>query len=295
MDAQTSSAPVPPPPTDTTSSGGSGQATYIGLGVAGGIAVLGLIAFIVWKFNQKRFSQLDDDAGDINWPMPKEAVLQAPVAPSMAATNATNSSIDLSHDPYAVPPLPPARTMPYHDDPSGSGVFYDPYRGPVPQTFNTPPGSTEGHAAAYPGEAIPMSTYASNNGRQSPGPNDPYARSGSPGPAMAYGDPYARTRSPGPAVAYEDPYAGRRSPGPSLAYGAPGPYDPTVRVGTPVRGGTPVGYAGAPPALDIMRTGTPGSYRGPSPAPPGAQPYGIQHQPGMQDPYGGYGPGAYGR
>jgi len=141
-----------------------------------------------------------------------------------------------------------------------------------------------------------MSTYASNNGPQSPGPNDPYRRSGSPGPAVAYGDPYAGSRSPGPAVAYEDSYAGRKSPGPSLAYGAPGPYDPMARMGTPVRGGTPVGagYNGA--GLDVVRTGTPqGGYRGPSPAPPGAQPYGIQHQPGMQDPYGGYAQGAYGR
>jgi asparagine N-glycosylation enzyme membrane subunit Stt3 len=59
--AQISSTPTAAPPTETQSSGGTGTGTYIGLGVAGGIAVLGLIAFIVWKFNQKRFSQLDDD------------------------------------------------------------------------------------------------------------------------------------------------------------------------------------------------------------------------------------------
>lgn len=261
--------------------------------------------------------------------MPKEAELQPPAAPSMmAGTNATSSSIDLTHDPYAVPPLPPARNMPYHDDPSGSNVFYDPYRGPVPQTFTSPPQSTEGHNAYARGEAIPMSTYSSNNGRQSPGPNaaydDPYARSGSPGPAAAYGggggDPYgARSRSPGPGMAYEDPYAGRRSPGPSLAYGGggggpnqydpsvrmgtpvggPNQYDPSVRMGTPVGGpgriGTPVGggYGGPPPpGLDMMRTGTPGGYRGPSPAPPppGGQGYGIQ-----PDPYGRYTPNPYGR
>jgi len=234
--------------------------------------------------------------------MPKEATLQAPPVATTAATTttATNSSVDLSNDPYAVPPLPQPRTTPYYDDPAASTHFYDPYRGPVPHTFTSPPPSTEGHHI-YAGEAIPMSTYTSNSGRQSPGPAaaydvDPYAvRSGSPGPAVAYG----RSRSPGPAVAYEDPYGGRRSPGPALAYGA-GPYDPTARTGTPVgaavpgRVGTPVGtgYAGAvpPPGGDLMRAGTPQSgYRGPSPAPPGAQQYQIQPQ------NRGYAPGPYGR
>ena len=192
--------------------------------------------------------------------------------------------------------------MPYHDDPSGSGVFYDPYRGPIPQTFTSPPQSTEGHNAYARGEAIPMNTYPSSSGRQSPGPNaaydDPYARSGSPGPAAAYGDAYgARSRSPGPAMAYEDPYAGRRSPGPSLAYGAAGAnqYDPSIRMGTPVgRVGTPGGYGGAPPPGLDVRTGTPQGYRGPSPAPPppGGAAYGIQQ---MQDPYGRYTPNPYGQ
>lgn len=238
--------------------------------------------------NQKRFSQFDDDGADINWPMPKEELVP-PVAPSThAATNATNSSVDLTRDPYAVPPLP-AAAMPYYDDPSAGAAYYDPYRGPVPHTFQSPPPSTEGHANTYAGEAIPMSTY-STSGRQSPGPNmigaDPYARSGSPGPAVAYGDPYA---------------AGRRSPGPSLAYGVADPVG--MRGGTPMgappRVGTPVGVGyggGIPPGLDVPRAGTPQGgyamgYGRASPAPPGA---GYGPQSPLVDPYGRRTPGAYG-
>ncbi|KAJ7860805.1 hypothetical protein B0H14DRAFT_2350441, partial [Mycena olivaceomarginata] len=84
-------------------------------------------------------------------------------------------------DPYAVPPLP-------HMNP-GLGGRRDPYRGPVPQTFN------EGG-----GEAIAMTQM----GRASPslGPGVMYTgdgRTGSPAPGM-YAD--ARTTSPGPQVAY---------------------------------------------------------------------------------------------
>jgi hypothetical protein len=64
VSAETSSSATPTPPADnSTDSSGPSKGTYIGLGVAGGIALLGLIAFIVWKFTQKRFAQLDDDGG----------------------------------------------------------------------------------------------------------------------------------------------------------------------------------------------------------------------------------------
>ena len=56
-----SSSASPSPTAADNSSSGPSTGTFVGVGVAGGIAVLGLIAFIVWKFNQKRFSQLDDD------------------------------------------------------------------------------------------------------------------------------------------------------------------------------------------------------------------------------------------
>ncbi|KAG8832878.1 hypothetical protein FRC17_000448 [Serendipita sp. 399] len=273
----------------------SSKGTFIGLGVAGGVAVVALIGFIVWKMTQKRFQQFDnDDGGDINWPMPKDQ-LQAPAAPSMtAATNATSSSVDLTRDPYAVPPLP-AGSMPYRDDPSGTAAaaYYDPYRGPVPHTFNSPPPSSDGHMQNKYGEAIPMSTYSS--GRQSPGPNTM---------GGAYDDPYNRSRSPGPNMAYDDPYAsGRRSPGPSVALGMTDPY---VRAGTPTgmvagvpppRMGTPVGagYGVPPPGLDIPRTGTPqggygGAYGRASPAPP----QGFAAQQPLVDPYGRRTPNPYG-
>jgi len=292
--ATTSSAAATP--TDDDDSSGPGKGTWIGIGVAGGVALLGLIGFVVWKFTQKRFSSFDDDGADINWPMPKEELV-APTAPAMsAATNATNSTVDLSADPYAVPPLPP-RGMPYYDDPSGTAAaaYYDPYRGPVPQTFHSPPSSVDSHAQQYAmGEAIPMSTYSSSNGRHSPGPN------------AAYDDGYSRSRSPGPNMAYDDPYAGRRSPGPSIAYGM----DP-ARSGTPVsmapprmgtpasmappRMGTPLGgpggYGPPPPGgLDIPRTGTPQSYGRASPGIPAA--YAAQ-QP-LVNPYGRATPNPYG-
>jgi len=268
---------------DSTSSGPS-EGTYIGLGVAGGVALLGLVGFIVWKFTQKRFSQFDDDGADINWPMPKEALV-APTAPAMSAANTTTSSVDLTADPYAVPPLPP-RSATYYDDPSGTAAaaYYDPYRGPVPQTFHSPPGSVDSHAQQYAmGEAIAMSTYPSTTGHQSSGSN------------AAYDDPYSRSRSPGPNMAYEDPYTGRRSPGPSLAYGM----DP-ARTGTPAnmappRMGTPLGGPGGyapppPPGFDVPRTGTPQSYGRASSGMPAA--YAAQ-QP-LPNPYGRGTPNPYG-
>lgn len=228
--------------------------------------------------------------------MPKEE-LAAPKAPAMssAAANATSSSVDLTaSDPYAVPPLPARST--YYDDPSGTAAaaYYDPYRGPVPHTFHSPPGSVDSHAQQY-AEAIPMSTYPTG-GRQSPGPNAAYDLQ-----QQYQQDPYGRTRSPGPNMAYEqDPYAaGRRSPGPSLAYGM----DP-ARTGTPVsmmgppRMGTPLGAGGIPgypppnipPGLDVPRAGTPQSYGRASPAIPAA--YAAQ-QP-LVNPYGRSTPNPYG-
>lgn len=42
------------------SSGGLGTGSIIGMSVAGGVAVIGIIAFFVWKFTRKRFSDFDD-------------------------------------------------------------------------------------------------------------------------------------------------------------------------------------------------------------------------------------------
>jgi hypothetical protein len=87
-----------------------------------------------------------------------------------ASSLATTSTPELypggGPDPYAVPPLPHLNpNQPYHDEPVGyeqdPNSFYDPYRGPVPNTFNEAGGA----------EAIPMTQMA---------------RTRSPGPQMGY-------------------------------------------------------------------------------------------------------------
>lgn len=150
-------------------------------------------------------------------------------------------------DPYAIPPLPQNNpNAPYRDDPyssQGPG-YYDPYRGPVPQTFNdaasvdSHPGMHNAQGYYTGGESIPMSNLAPGGvgvpgGRRSPNPQmgnpmgnpqmaydmgrgvSPAISMGgrqSPGPGLAYGG----RMSPGPGAALG---AGRRSPGPDAAYG----------------------------------------------------------------------------
>src|SRR5262249_37237595 len=106
----------------------------------------------------------------------------------------------------------------YRDDPSGyasSGGYYDPYRGPVPQTFHDD--SMDGH------ESIPMNTYPPGSRERNPDVGGRAPGRTSPGPSLAYeagerGSPAAGRRSPGPGLAYD---AGERavSPGPVAALG----------------------------------------------------------------------------
>jgi hypothetical protein len=124
---------------------------------------------------------------------------------SRAPSTSNYSTPDIggvSHDPYAVPPLPHLNpNQPYRDDPPTHNGFYDPYRGPVPNTLE--------HGTDWHGEAIPMTQMVgANTGRMSPA-QVPY---GAGGPQMAYGGRV----SPGPQAAYN---AGRMSPGPHAAYG----------------------------------------------------------------------------
>lgn len=55
-------------PTATGSSADGDSAihpgTIIGLSVAGGIAAVAIIGFIIWKLTRKRFSDLDDPDGE---------------------------------------------------------------------------------------------------------------------------------------------------------------------------------------------------------------------------------------
>jgi len=59
----TSSTPTPTPDEQSPDSGSSGLGTgsIIGLSVAGGIALLGIVAFFIWKFTRKRRSATYDD------------------------------------------------------------------------------------------------------------------------------------------------------------------------------------------------------------------------------------------
>ncbi|KZT67963.1 hypothetical protein DAEQUDRAFT_766733 [Daedalea quercina L-15889] len=234
----------------STGSGGSSSGIstggIVGLSVAGGVALLAVIAFAVFKFSRKRYLDEYDDGEAIKWPelgshgeathaLPthrtggagfetsSEVNLTRPdsragsIAPSAAA-----SAVDLygaQPDPYAVPPLPHLNPnaggpiQPYRDDPSAT--YYDPYSGPVPQTLG--------------GEAIPM-TQIPGRARspmpmQGAGMGMGMAMDGrtSPGPAAALAPPAAapagmRSPSPGPNMAMRS-----MSPGPNVAYGA-GPY-----------------------------------------------------------------------
>ena len=46
---------------DNDSSSGVGTGSIVGLSVAGGIALIGVVAFFIWKFTRKRFGDFDDD------------------------------------------------------------------------------------------------------------------------------------------------------------------------------------------------------------------------------------------
>lgn len=224
------------PPQSDSSGGGLSTGSIIGLSVAGGVAVIGLIAFFIWKLTRKRFSDFDDGEA-IKWPdlnthggvttdshpLPVHNTgrtgFDTASENSLSRIDSNNYStadfhLNSSSDPYAVPPLPHLNpNQPYRDDPSAVGVaYYDPYRGPIP-------GTIEQGAGQESGESYPM-TQMNPGGRMSPGPNAAYSEGRhSPGPQAAYG----RALSPGPQAAY----AGRMSPGPQAAYvGSTSPVPP---------------------------------------------------------------------
>ncbi|KAJ7755498.1 hypothetical protein B0H16DRAFT_1219282, partial [Mycena metata] len=230
----------------STGSGGTlSQGGIIGLSVAGGVAAIFLTAFLIWKFTRKSGTDFDDGE-NIKWPelnahgggsdshaMPVtntgragfgagfESESDLSRAPSQANNYAASSADLHSEDPYSVPPLPHNNpSAPYRDDPSAvGGAYYDPYRGPVPQTFNEAVHGAPPPEWGAQNEAIPMTQM----GRASPGPGMMYdgARTGSPAPYTQGG---ARVPSPGPGAAYN---VGRASPGPGAVYGggraSPGP------------------------------------------------------------------------
>jgi len=245
-------------PTNTSESDGDGgglsTGSIVGMSVAAGIAVIGVVGFFVWKFTRKRFSDFDDNEA-IKWPeLNTHSGPDTHAVPARETGRAgfdTGSEADLSRvnstsnystpdfggsgpDPYAVPPLPHLNpNQPYRDDPTASTGYYDPYRGPVPGTLDNAAGDWQPEAypmtqlGGPPGRASPAPDYMHDAGRQSPGPASMYGR-GSPAPQVAYGGRaspgpqalYGGRASPGPQVAYAQ---GRVSPGPGVAYDAYGP------------------------------------------------------------------------
>lgn len=207
------------------------------MSVAGGVALLGIIGFFVWKFTRKGRNEFNDNeeikwpelnAHDANVPLPTHRTGGSGIdttadvrrnSVGYAPSTAANSTAELYSDPYAVPPLPHLDpNQPYHDDPTGR--FYDPYRGPAPNTFDQ-----GGH-----GEAIPMTQLA---GRRSPGPGAAYGGDygggrASPVPQGAYGagDFGGGRASPAPQGAYGAGLGGRASPGAGVAYAAGGRVSP---------------------------------------------------------------------
>ncbi|PFH53200.1 hypothetical protein AMATHDRAFT_172310 [Amanita thiersii Skay4041] len=204
------------------------------MSVAGGIAVIGIVAFVIWKLTRKRFSDFDDNEA-IKWPelnshgnndshpLPVHntgrAGFETGSEASLSRVNSSNySTPDFASgahtDPYAVPPLPHLNpNQPYRDDPNSVSGYYDPYRGPVPGTLEN--GGSDWH-----GEAIPMTQMNAGGRTMSPAPSANYGFDTgrqSPAPQLAYGG----RASPGPQAAY----GGRISPGPHVAYGTQGGYD----------------------------------------------------------------------
>lgn len=234
-----------------SSSSGISTSTIVGLSVAGGVAVLGIVAFFVWKCTRKRFEDLDDSAFPfsflnaspdrcvdeaIKWPeLNNHSDMPLPThrtggagfgddpddmsrAPSRAGTSAyAASTTELYPDPYAIPPLPHLNPAggpggPYRDEPDAQH-FYDPYRGPVPQTFDGVPGA---------GEVIPMTQLPAAGRSRSPGPGVPFDSpqagyapyAGEGGRASPAPNAYGGRASPAPNA-----YGGRASPGPQTGYG----------------------------------------------------------------------------
>ena len=164
----------------------------------------------------------------------KSAAFSSYTQPSQYShPSAADSTADLyapGGDPYAVPPLPHLNpNQPYRDDPAfgASAGYYDPYRGPVPHTFND--AASISSAPGYSGEAIPMNNLAAGGvaagGRRSPGPQaaldtgrmspqPPMTGRTSPGPNLAYGGRSTPVQAGG--------MGGRVSPGPGPAYGGHG-------------------------------------------------------------------------
>lgn len=155
-------------------------------------------------------ADIDSDVDLTRAPSPGGTYANSIAASSVPETYGTG-------DPYAVPPLPHLNpNQPYRDEPSAYGQpagYYDPYRGPVPNTFTDT--ISEGQGA----ESIPMTPMAQMARMRSPGPQVAYDMQGrgSPAPqaAMGYAGMDERSRTPVPGALG----TGRASPSPHPGYG----------------------------------------------------------------------------
>jgi len=240
---------------------GISTGSIIGMSVAGGVAILGIVAFLIWKLTRKRFASFDDNEA-IQWPdlnrHGNKDTYPLPVNNTGRAGFETNSEADLSRvpsesytgdahrDPYSVPPLPhmnPNMNQPYRDDPTGATGYYDPYRGPIPGTLeNGGSSGPEWHNAGH-GEAIAMNQLGA--------PPVPGMGRVSPAPHSLYDYGAGGRASPAP----QNPYGGRASPGPGMAYGAGAP-----GMGGRASPGPQVAYAGQMPPGANMGYGAQGGY-----------------------------------
>ncbi|EPT05517.1 hypothetical protein FOMPIDRAFT_1027139 [Fomitopsis schrenkii] len=234
-DLASGTQPAPSQTGDSNDSSGISTGGIVGLSVAGGVALLAVVAFAIFKFSRKKYLDEYDDGEAIKWPelgTHGEGTHALPTHRTGGAGFETSSEVNLTRpdsragsiapsssavdlygthqDPYAVPPLPHLNPsvggglQPYRDDPSAT--YYDPYSGPVPQTLD--------------GEAIPMTQIPGRmgmgmgmDGRRSPGPAAAFA------PPMG-APPGMRSASPAPGMGMRS-----ASPAPNRGYGAgPGPY-----------------------------------------------------------------------
>ncbi|KZP00579.1 hypothetical protein CALVIDRAFT_533576 [Calocera viscosa TUFC12733] len=223
------------------------QSTIIGLSVAGGIALIGIVAFIIWKFTRKRFAGLDDFEDAIKWPeyktgeddmtmgpLPTRATGGAGVETSVYAP----SEVDYDHDAHSVtggsttelvPPVSyasapysqPMPSQPYFDEAySGPqpGQYYDPYRGGAPGGMGYAPGRT---TSPGPQRSLTLGPDGAQDLYRTPtrGMTGPAATPPQRGASMNQqedaGSVYAtaRSRSPGPAQAFAGEMGERGSPG----------------------------------------------------------------------------------
>lgn len=124
----------------STSSSSNAKAWIIPISIIAGLAVLSGVIFVIYKFSNRRFSDLDDDEAPIKWPELRAAGSDDTVLNPPVTRRVTGAGIDLGSEfgddssprPSLAYPLSNSRTssaptVPYFDDPRQS--YYDPYLG----------------------------------------------------------------------------------------------------------------------------------------------------------------------